>query len=91
MPVLGMSNNERKNKMSQLIKVAKKAAHWLHNADLEDPRSSEEARVLGNELETEINNLVGPIKPGNIPREFSKALKKTGYIRGDRWTPQQYS
>jgi hypothetical protein len=68
--------------MSQLIKVAKKTAHWLHNADLEDPRSSEEARVLGNELETEINNLVSPIKPSDLLKGFSKAARKAGYLGG---------
>jgi len=68
--------------MSQLIKVAKKAAHWLHNADLEDPGSSEEARVLGNELETEINNLVSPVKPSDLLKGFSKAARKAGYLGG---------
>lgn len=62
--------------MSNLIKVAKKAAAKLHTVD------DDEAQDLANELETEINNLVSPIKPGDIPREFGKALKKAGYIGG---------
>jgi hypothetical protein len=66
--------------MSDLIRTAKKVAHWLHNADLEDPKSGGEAQDLANELETAINELVDPIKPGDLPREFGKALRKAGYI-----------
>lgn len=76
MPVLGMSNNERKNKMSNLIKVAKRAAAKLHTVD------DDEAQNLANELETEINNLVSPVKPADILKEFSKAARKAGYLGG---------
>jgi hypothetical protein len=39
----------------KLIAVAQKVADWLQNADLQDPKASDEAVDLANELETAIN------------------------------------
>lgn len=64
--------------MSNLIKVAKKAAAKLHTVD------DDEAQNLANELETAINEEASPVKPSDLLKGFGTALRKAGYLGGDR-------
>jgi hypothetical protein len=67
---------ERRTAMSDLIKIAKRAADMLHTVD------DDKAQDLANELETAINELLEPVpvKPADILKGFGRALRKAGYI-----------